>query len=258
MGKKKPPIDSSPSAESSSSSDVIFDEISTIVKDVTAKVIETEVKQQVDLYVSSAEFSQGLKESINFDGHEISDAVKNVSLDANALMNEHNKLAVQIDDLEQYTRRTNIRIYGIPESTDASEDIDALSTNFFSNELGIDLTPADISRSHRVGKRGTKPRPIIVRLTKHNTKVQILRKRRQLKINKRPHNIQEDLTLPRREILRSLKNIEEGIINKVWTADGVIFFLPSSHTSTIERCTTMTDCKNIIAKYRWVLLTFCL
>ena len=239
MGKKKPPIASSPSAASSSSSDVIFDEIwskletklnewietklSTIVKDLTAKVIETEVKQQVHLYVSSAEFSQGLKESINFDRHEISDAVKNVSSDANALMNEHNKLAAQIDDLEQYTRRTNIRIYGIPESTDASEDEDALSTNLFSNELGIDLTPTDISRSHRVGKRGTKLRPIIVRLAKHNTKVQILRKRRQLKINKRPHNIQEDLTLPRREILRFLKNIEEGIINKVWTADGVIF-----------------------------------
>lgn len=51
----------------------------------------------------------------------------------------------QLDDLEQYTRKTNIRIYGIPEinveSSDTREDTDVLSLNFV-------LKLKDISRSH--------------------------------------------------------------------------------------------------------------
>ena len=81
-------------------------------------------------------------------------------------------LTCQLDDLEQYTRRTNIPIYGIPESNvenaDPCEDTDILATNFIKEELGVDLKPEDISRSHRVGKRSSKPRPIIVRLSRHN------------------------------------------------------------------------------------------
>lgn len=122
--------------------------------------------------------------------------------------------------------------------------------NFFANELGIEVSTQDISHSHRVGQRSSKPRPIIVRLTKHNTKVEILRKRRNLKLNKRPFNIQEDLTLPRRNILKYLrKDVNEGIVDKVWTVDGVIYLRPTSQTSTIERCTTLTKCQAIVAKY---------
>lgn len=167
-------------------------------------------------------------------------------------MNE--ALTCQLDDLEQYTRRTNIRIYGIPESNvknaDPREDTDILATNFVKEELGVDLKPEDISRSHRVGKRSSKLRPIIVRLSRHNKKVEILQKRRVLKQNERPYNVQEDLSQPRRDILKYLsKDIPLNIINKVWTVDGVICMRPSQHTSTIERCTTMAKCREIVRKY---------
>ena len=53
------------------------------------------------------------------------------------------------------------------------------------------------------------------------------RQRRVLKERKRPFNLQEDLTINRREILKYLnKDIEEGIVRKVWTVDGVICFRP--------------------------------
>ena len=78
-----------------------------------------------------------------------------------------------LDDLEQYTRRTNIRIYGIPESNvenaDPREDTDIPPTNFVKEELGVDLKPEDISRSQRVGKRSSKHRPIIVRLSRQES-----------------------------------------------------------------------------------------
>ena len=67
----------------------------------------------------------------------------------------------------------------------------------------MDVASNNTSRSHRVGKKsGAKPRPIIVQFTKHNTKVAVMSRRRVLKERKRPFNIQEGLTINRREILK--------------------------------------------------------
>ena len=50
-------------------------------------------------------------------------------------------LREQLDDLEQYTRRTNIRIFGIPEPTSTDrEDTDAKAIDFFANQLGITVS----------------------------------------------------------------------------------------------------------------------
>ena len=51
--------------------------------------------------VSSDEFSQSLKDSINFDALQLSDSMKKVSSDTDDLANEYYKLAAQVDDLEQ-------------------------------------------------------------------------------------------------------------------------------------------------------------
>ena len=67
-------------------------------------------------------------------------------------------------------------------------------------------------------------------------------RRRAHKERKRPFNLQEDLTINCREILKYLnKDIEEGIVSKVWTVDGVICFRPSGDSSVIERCTSLED-----------------
>ena len=59
-------------------------------------------------------------------------------------------LREQLDDLEQYTCRTNIRIFGIPEPTGTDpEDTDVKATDFFANQLGITVSSDHISRSHR-------------------------------------------------------------------------------------------------------------
>ena len=116
----------------------------------------------------------------------------------------------------------------------------------------MNVASNDISRSHRVGKKtGAKPRPIIVRFPCGLLSIILkLSRRRVLKERKRPFNLQEDLTINRREILKYLnKDIEEGIVSKVWTVDGVICFRPSGDSSVIERCTSLEDCQEIMANY---------
>ena len=143
---------------------------------------------------------------------------RNIETKLTELKDSNEALASQLDDLEQYTRRTNIRIYRIPESNvenaDPREDTDILAKE----QLGVVLKPDDINRSHRVSKRSSKSRPIIVRLSGHNMKVEIPQKRKVLKQNERPYKVQEDLTKPHRDILKYLsKDIPMNIFDKVNT-----------------------------------------
>ena len=96
------------------------------------------------------------------------------------LEDDNYRLSQEVDDLEQYTRRTNVRIYGVAEQPE--ENSDNLEVDFFKSELNVDIASNEISRSHRVSKKsGAEPRPIIVRFTMHNSKVAVMSRRRGLK-----------------------------------------------------------------------------
>ena len=161
---------------------------------------QSHVTKIVDDYISPTEFQRSLADSINFDaaGFEIqlgsskkklnelinSNQTKIAKLDEEftklknnlalkdkaiaGLEDDNYRLSQEVDDLEQYTRRTNVRIYGVAEQPE--ENTGNLAVDFFKSELNVDVASNDISRSHRVGKKcGAKPRPIIVQFTKHNT-----------------------------------------------------------------------------------------
>ena len=227
------------------------DWISNTLPQLTKDLIMSYACSAVDEYVSSTQFKKSLPETLQFEVGNLQEITKSsqeiiVGLEeANAMLRE------QLDDLEQYTHRTNIRIFGIPELTGTDpEDTDTKAIDFFANQLGITVSSDHLSRSHRTGKRGRTPRPIIVRLVHHNMKVQLLRKRRELKAQKTNFDIREDLTQCGRDILHYLHNdITEGIIDKVWTIDGIIFMRPTSRSSVIEKCTTLSKCREIVNKY---------
>ena len=184
---------------------------------LVTSIIQSHVTKIVDDYISSTEFQRSLADSINFDAsgfetqlgssdkklnelinanqakiakldEELTKLKNNLSLKDKAiagLEDDNYRLSQEVDDLEQYTRRTNVRIYGVAEQPE--ENTDNLAVDFFKSELNVDVASNDIlSRSHRVGqKSGAKPRPIIVRFTEHNTKVAVMSRRRVLKERKR-------------------------------------------------------------------------
>ena len=68
------------------------------------------------------------------------------------------------DNLEQYTRRPNLRIHGVPE-TGEGENTDATVLAVINDKMGVTPPPSlhDLERSHRLGGKCTGSRPIIVR-----------------------------------------------------------------------------------------------
>ena len=229
------------------------DWISNTLPQLTKDLIMSYANSAVNEYVSSTQFKKSIPETLQFEVGNLQETTKSSQETIAGLEEANAVLREQLDDLEQYTRRTNIQIFGIPEPTGTDpEDTNAKAIDFFANQLGITVSADHISRSHRNGKRGRTPRLIIVRLVHYKTKVQLLRKRRELKARETNFDIWEDLTQCRRDILHYFDNdITEGIIDKVWTIERIIFMRPTSRSSVIEKGTTLRKCREIVNKYSW-------
>ena len=91
---------------------------------------------------------------------------------------------IQMNDLEQYTRSNNIRIYGLDDRNkeEMAEETTRVVLNFLSNKLDIDLRDSDIDIAHRLGKflkEGN--RPVICRFASRLNKMRVMKNRRLLK-----------------------------------------------------------------------------
>lgn len=64
-------------------------------------------------------------------------------------------IIARCDDSEQYSRRNNIRIVGVPERAEKSTD--EITIDFMKQKLGAEFKENDICRSHRVGRKKTWP-----------------------------------------------------------------------------------------------------
>ena len=101
-------------------------------------------------------------------------------------------------------------------------------------------------RSHRIGKQRDKPRQIIVKFTNHNTKVKILKKRKDLKNKGSQIYINEDITKTRLGILQILKEQGKDLIHKTWTIDGVIFARLKRDNNKVISFSTFRECSKFL------------
>ena len=132
--------------------------------------------------------------------------------------NEQIKQAVnmnilEIDSLEQYSRRENIRIHGVPEPQGKKDDGEEVVVEL-AEKLGINIESYDI---HRLGRKRSplaKPHPIITRFVKYKHRNDILFSKSKLKNcnNGKLNNafITEDLTPLRSKLLNYVKNDCDG------------------------------------------------
>lgn len=95
--------------------------------------------QAVTAHVSSA-MEAAVKQLLSSDG-------------LSSLKSQTQKTKFDIDSLEQYGRKENIRIFGVEKK--AGENTNEVVMNI-AKDLGVDITESDISVSHRLpGRRAT-------------------------------------------------------------------------------------------------------
>ena len=135
-------------------------------------------------------------------------------------------LEESVDKNQQYSRRNCLLIHGVKENN--GENTDTVVMNVIKEHLDVDLNEISIDRSHRIGKPRDdegRPRPIILKLVRHNDKMKIFRVKKKLK--GKNISVTESLTKFRVQKLNEAK--ERYGKKNVWTNDGKIFYKESEN-----------------------------
>lgn len=143
----------------------------------------------------------------------------------------------KLDGLEQYSRRNNLRIYGIPEN--AGENTADLVISVCKQYLNIDIGIDEVDCSHRLGKAENGPKPIIIKFCRRSVKQLVYRNKKKLKGSKIV--IREDLTQKRISLLKEVQ--KKFGIKTVWTSEGNIFV---KSKDGIKKLTSARELSNIL------------
>ena len=131
---------------------------------------------------------------------------------------------------EQYQRKNNLVVFGVKEGA-AGINEDSKQKAFDAlKKCKPDLQKSEIDVAHRVGRIGAKPRPIICKMIRHDTRREILVQRKALKGMKDGEHslsIGEDITREYQELMKNIKS--KGF--SCWFWNGKVFIQRSDGSS---------------------------
>ena len=172
------------------------------------------------------------------------------------LQGEVRQLRLQTDALEQYGRRSSLRITGISED---QEDTTKAVVDLANEVLELDppLQEQDIDVSHRLNKPRNapegEPRPIIVRFMTRTDRYRVISERKTLKKynedNRKKIYINEDLTTYRARLFKTTRSLQaRKYFKQAWTYNGNIKV--TTQNGVVKPISTIDDIKSIFARCR--------
>ncbi|KAJ8936085.1 hypothetical protein NQ314_012494, partial [Rhamnusium bicolor] len=162
-----------------------------------------------------------------------------------SLKSDTEEIKIENDNIQQYSRRNNVRIFGVKEMEKEKPEDEVFK--LINEKIGVNLQSWDIEVCHRVGiKAKNKERAILVKFSSNKTKNEVLYKKKALKGTKVV--IREDLTQQKIEILKIA--VEEfGAKNNTWKAligvapNGVVTFVSDLYPGSTSDKKIVQHCK---------------
>ena len=129
---------------------------------------------------------------------------------------------VELTSLDQYGRRENVEFVNIPESITQEQLMKHISE--VCKSINIKVTENDVHNLHRIGKKSSRPRNVIVRFVNRKTAFTLLKNKKKLKSTKYKYYITENLCPYNKQIFNRLyKHKKNNEINSLWTYNGNVF-----------------------------------
>ena len=192
------------------------------------------------------------------------------------LQKENCELRNIIDDTEQYNRRDNLKIVGVPYKK--NENIVQIVKDIAKHTTGEELRDDEISVAHRVMSKKDRERldklpasvsvaqtakdapSIVAKFTRRTTKIKIFESRKQTTVKPSPPYphvaIYDDVTPLRSRILYALRNKKNNDGNKVykfvWSREGRIYCRTESESQQeTQPPPHIVNCSQDLRKLGW-------
>ncbi|KAK7501735.1 hypothetical protein BaRGS_00007166 [Batillaria attramentaria] len=145
------------------------------------------------------------------------------------------RLTYENDLLQQYTRRESVRVYGIKQDEDETEEQVERKVMDIFTKCGVDVKLDDTAAIHRVGKLKNGSRPVLVKFMSRRKRREVMEKKKQLKGEEGCERIyiNDDLTPLRARLLGYVQRLDG--VERAWTVDGRVYCLkklPEGHAAT--------------------------
>lgn len=142
-----------------------------------------------------------------------------------------NVVEKKLDSAEQYSRRNNLRFFGIPENQ--REIASQVIMQVINEKIELKYEKSDIENAYRFGiysDTKTTPRGIFVKFATHKLKEEVYNRRTKLKGTR--VTVREDLTKNRMKILKTA--LDKFGQKNVWTIEGKVKWIQDGrkHTAT--------------------------
>ena len=177
------------------------------------------IAKQASTILQMVKTNQDLKLSISENNREVDQLHRQVGI-----------LENRIENQEQYSRRTSLRFHNISVPVDGNGriihpvDTDNIIVKLCTEKLNVNITTADIGRSHVIGKVKNGKSQVIVRFLSYRVREREYSAKRKLKGNNDKIFITENLTQFRTSIVKGLADLKfNGHIYTYWTSDGRIY-----------------------------------
>lgn len=161
----------------------------------------------------------------------------NVRASLNLIQGELKQATLRNDELEQYSRRSCLRISGVPETP--NEDVSQVVFDI-ARRVGADIKSDDIDRTHRVGvvrdsnvnanemagdrRLRQRGREIIIKFNNYNARLKMLKGRSKLREQRASIYINEDLTKIRKDLAYECRRLVKAkSITKTWVYNGYVY-----------------------------------
>ena len=114
------------------------------------------------------------------------------------------QLEQSLDNLEQCSRRSSVRVCGFKEKADG-EQLDTIPADLFT-DMDVPLTRNNVNRAHRIGPRTSirniqHSRQVIIQFKDHESKTTFMKARKHLRGKQPTVFISEDLTQKRARLI---------------------------------------------------------
>ena len=168
----------------------------------------------------------------------------NLKSQAAALKTQEIKDSIKVDELEQYGRRQNLEIVGVPEKEDENTNAIVLEV---AKMLDVDIMSSHISTSHRLPKKKASSRnnygssPIIVRFTSRDIRNQIYANRKKARFvdlknfsvsDTKNIFVNENLTPTRKQLFwKTKQEVKNNSWKYIWTHNGNVFVKKDDNAS---------------------------
>lgn len=149
--------------------------------------------------------------------------------------------------LEKQARQRNIVLFGLKETETSYHNLENIIINFINEYFSIKIDQRDIQVAKRIGKRGDRPRPIIITVSTLGIKVSIFKQKKVLEDT--PYYIKEDYpeyVLNKRKELQEQVRIEKEKGNSVKIKyDKIVILNKNPNTSSYKKRTLSNSPESI-------------